>query len=413
MKTDEIRPGTRQVSGRDGLSLYVHIPFCVRKCLYCDFYSVSAGKETQEQYFETLMGEIKGSGEDISGEALLGEGLFGEARARAETLPVVSVFFGGGTPSHVEARHIVNCLNALRKRYRILDDAEITLEANPGTLTKDKLKCYQDAGFNRLSLGLQSADDRLLKKLGRIHTWEDFLSSFEMARAAGFENINIDLMSALPGDTPQNFEKGLKNLLTLSPEHFSVYSLIIAENTPFYALYGPQGTDLQELPTEDEDRTLVHRTREILTEAGYRQYEISNYAKPGFASVHNIGYWTGRTYLGFGAGASSFFYTNEERTEGRRVKNAEALDYTNLPKTEEEQLLKEDLMAEFMILGLRMTEGVKDREFRIRFGCSFFEIWQETIEKYLRFNVLLREGDRLYLSPYGQDVCSLLFEEFL
>ncbi|MBQ1376406.1 MAG: radical SAM family heme chaperone HemW, partial [Lachnospiraceae bacterium] len=276
------------------MEIYVHIPFCVRKCAYCDFYSLPDARSMEEEYFKALKEEITEWGL--------------KCRETGRT-DVSSVFFGGGTPSCADPRHISETMALLRRYFSLREDAEITLEANPGTLDKKKLETYKQAGINRLSLGLQSADDVMLEKLGRIHRFRDFEKSYYLARETGFRNISVDLMSGLPGETETGFINSLKTVLSFEPEHLSVYSLIIAENTPFYALYGPEGTKTEELPGEDTDRRIVSRTREILEASGYRQYEISNYAKPGFASRHNIGYWTGEEYLGFGAAAASFLYT--------------------------------------------------------------------------------------------------------
>ena len=436
------------------MEIYVHIPFCVRKCAYCDFYSLPDARSMEEEYFKALKEEITEWGL--------------KCRETGRT-DVSSVFFGGGTPSCADPRHISETMALLRRYFSLREDAEITLEANPGTLDKKKLETYKQAGINRLSLGLQSADDVMLEKLGRIHRFRDFEKSYYLARETGFRNISVDLMSGLPGETETGFINSLKTVLSFEPEHLSVYSLIIAENTPFYALYGPEGTKTEELPGEDTDRRIVSRTREILEASGYRQYEISNYAKPGFASRHNIGYWTGEEYLGFGAAAASFLYTkignagrrspvtetgstveaktkvdtspgfgSVPRTEAHngeeenlprtgvltgsnfppgtmavRFKNAEDLQYRQLSRTEEEFLTREDLMAEFMILGLRMKQGVSPDEFEARFGVSMEERYGHIIRKYIDFNVLRQDGERISLTPFGEDVCNILFEEFL
>ena len=391
--------------------IYVHVPFCPRKCGYCDFYSGPAGEEAVRAYFEDLREEIRENPfarprQDASGE---------------EKLRVSSVFIGGGTPSYVPAEEIASVLKLLRDRFELLPDAEISMEANPGSLTSEKCRIYREAGVNRLSLGLQSADDRLLKKIGRIHDFQAFLESFETARAAGFTNLNVDLISGLPGDTLQNFEKGLFQLLSLKPEHLSVYSLIIAENTPFYVLYGPSGRLKDELPGEEEERRMYERTGEILSEAGFRRYEISNYALPGKECRHNIGYWSHVPYIGFGAAAASFVPAEEGVM--LRYKNASSLDYLSRPYEEQERLQKEEQMREYMILKLRMTEGVSAEEFRERFGISLFETFQKEIQKTVTEGLLSirytpsenekAEASGVYLTPKGFDLANLVFEEFL
>ncbi|MBP5225102.1 MAG: radical SAM family heme chaperone HemW [Lachnospiraceae bacterium] len=369
------------------LEIYVHIPFCARKCNYCDFYSFPADEKTRETFFASLKEEILSSpwtGRSVS-----------------------SVFFGGGTPSIVKPEQIRDVLETVRDAFRILPDAEITLEANPGTVTKESLRAYKDMGIGRLSMGLQSANARTLRKLGRIHDLETFVSSFELARAAGFRNISVDLMSGLPGETLQDFENSLFQTLSLRPEHISVYSLIVEENTPFYALYGEGcGTHRSELPDEDADREMTAAAVRILSGAGYVRYEISNYARPGFESKHNTGYWTGVPYLGFGPSAASYI-------GGKRFKNPLSLNWCGLPYVECETLSKEDRMSEFMILGLRMTRGVSEADFAERFGEPLDGRYGAVIDKYVRLGALSRSGGRLFLTPYGLDVSNVILAEFL
>ncbi len=375
------------------MEIYVHIPFCVQKCLYCDFFSRTSDESVKDRYFRDLEEEIREDGRTGS--------------------YVSSVFFGGGTPSCVPEERIIEILDLLKEKYRVDPAAEITLEANPGTLTKKKLKLYQEAGISRLSLGLQSADDKVLKKLGRIHDFAAFEESFRLAREAGFTNINVDLISGIPGQDAKSFEKSMKRVLKLGPEHLSVYSLIIAENTPFYALYGPEGSLKETLPSEEEDREQVEMTRALMKAYGYRQYEISNYARPGAECRHNIGYWTQEEYIGFGAAAASFYYTDPEKTKAERVKHAESMDWRKLPPEEKEELSLSGLMAEYMILGLRMNEGVTGTKFKEMFGREMKDEYGHILDRYETYGVVKQEGDRVFLTDYGQDVCNLLFEEFL
>ena len=375
------------------MEIYVHIPFCVQKCLYCDFFSRTSDESVKDRYFRDLEEEIREDGRTGS--------------------YVSSVFFGGGTPSCVPEERIIEILDLLKEKYRVDPEAEITLEANPGTLTKKKLKLYQEAGISRLSLGLQSADDKVLKKLGRIHDFAAFEESFRLAREAGFTNINVDLISGIPGQDAKSFEKSMKRVLKLGPEHLSVYSLIIAENTPFYALYGPEGSLKETLPSEEEDREQVEMTRALMKAYGYRQYEISNYARPGAECRHNIGYWTQEEYIGFGAAAASFYYTDPEKTKAERVKHAESMDWRKLPPEEKEELSLSGLMAEYMILGLRMNEGVTGTKFKEMFGREMKDEYSHILDRYETYGVVKQEGDRIFLTDYGQDVCNLLFEEFL
>ncbi|MCC8066272.1 MAG: radical SAM protein, partial [Clostridiales bacterium] len=450
------------------LEIYIHIPFCVKKCAYCDFLSAPANRERRDRYVQTLLEEIRsgspaGCTAYVENASRLGGASVVPPRCASADIPpeergchpartgctahaknasrlggasetgdcseyiVTSVFFGGGTPSILSVEQIAAIMDALRSRFQFREDVEITLECNPGTLVSgwselcassgqadmtevpekfnspeksvkslclknisvdmgisetQKLASYRDCGINRLSFGLQSADNGELAALGRIHTWETFLHSYEAARKAGFTNINIDLMSALPGQTVHSWEHTLRQVLQLAPEHISAYSLIIEEGTPFYEKYleddrkRADGEQPQYLPSEDDERKMYALTEQMLAEAGMHRYEISNYARPGYACRHNIGYWRGIEYMGFGLGASSYLkYTTD--TEGhitavRIKKPTDHREYEKLVHAEnasrlddavEIEVLKiDDDMSEFMILGLRMMAGVSEQE---------------------------------------------------
>lgn len=382
------------------LELYIHIPFCIRKCAYCDFLSFPAGEEERSLYVEQLAREIEEAG-----------AAFGEYVAE-------TVFIGGGTPSVLEGAQIGRIMDAVRESFHLSEEAEITMEVNPGTASPEKLRSWRRSGINRLSLGLQSAQNRELRYLGRIHTAEDFLESFHAAREAGFENINVDLMSALPGQTEEAWEDTLKKVLSLMPEHISAYSLIIEEGTPFYEKYGTEGmerkgkararADLPPLPDENTERSMYEATERILSEAGYHRYEISNYARPGFECRHNRGYWTGTEYLGLGLGASSYIIRNREADLGGCPDEAGLLalsgaerflntldmgkylaysreDFRAGRHTEgRDRLTWKDRMEEFMFLGLRLTEGVAEQEFERRFGCPIRQVYGKALEECVR-----------------------------
>lgn len=369
------------------LELYVHIPFCIRKCDYCDFLSFSSTEEQQYRYMEALKKEISGAG------------AFPDSH-------VVSVFFGGGTPSVTKAELLAEILTLLKQNFLFDQDAEITLEANPGTLSEEKLQIYREAGFNRLSLGCQSVHDRELRQLGRIHTFREFLESFSQARSCGFSNINVDLMSGLPGQSLESYEASLRTVAELEPEHISAYSLIVEPGTPFAS------RDL-DLPDEETERKMYERTGEILGEYGYTQYEISNYAKPGRECRHNIGYWKRVDYLGFGPGAASLL-------ENRRFTNTTDVrkyltDSGQPEKIREntELLSKKDCMEEFMFLGLRMNEGISEQEFRRLFGETVDEVYRPVLEKYLKLEMLWRAGGRIGLTRQGVSVSNVIMAEFL
>ena len=378
------------------LELYLHIPFCVKKCNYCDFLSAPAGEETRAAYVDALLEEIRGFDEP-------------------EDYEVVTVFFGGGTPSILPGQAIFRIMEALREKFSFRKGAEITLEANPGTVDKEKLSFYKKAGINRLSFGLQSADAEELKKLGRIHTWEKFLESFQLAREAGFSNINVDLMSALPGQTKESWEKTLRQVLVLQPEHISAYSLIIEEGTPFYQLYEKDverrdaGEEPELIPSEEEERAMYEATGRILKEQGYLHYEISNYAKPGRECCHNLGYWQRRDYLGFGLGASTLL-------NPVRYKNTEDLEAYlggDFSKKEFFVLTKDNQIEETMFLGLRVLEGVSKEQFREHFSCELNVVYRKELDKLEQEGLREEEGDFVRLTSRGIDLSNPVLAEFL
>ena len=374
-----------------GMELYLHMPFCVRKCAYCDFLSFPSGAETQRMYAKRLVEDI-----DVMGKR------YGE-------IPVETIFIGGGTPSVPDSALIVEIMEHVRHAFHVADGAEISMEANPGTVTREKLTDYRKAGINRLSFGLQSANDRELKLLGRIHTWAEFLESFTLARECGFANLNIDLMSALPGQTCESWKETLSRVTALDPEHISAYSLIIEEGTPFGERYGSEeGRKL--LPDEDSEREMYHETKRFLKDCGYERYEISNYAKPGRECRHNIGYWTGVPYLGLGLGASSYldgcrFTVNPDMKQYLEEKPGMFADI--------EKLTKKDMEEEFFYVGLRMTAGVSLSEFERRFGISAKEVYPGLMETFVKEKAARFEGDRFVLTDYGLDVSNYIMAQFL
>lgn len=374
-----------------GMELYLHMPFCVRKCAYCDFLSFQTDQATQNRYAKRLMEDI-----DVMGEK------YGD-------IPVETIFIGGGTPSVPDSSLIVGIMEHVQKAFHVVEDAEISMEANPGTVTRKKLTDYRRSGINRLSFGLQSANDRELKLLGRIHTWAEFLESFHLARECGFTNINIDLMSALPGQTRESWKDTLKRVTDLNPEHISAYSLIIEDGTPFGEKYGSEeGRKL--LPDEDSEREMYHETKRFLRDCGYERYEISNYAKPGRACRHNIGYWTGLPYLGLGLGASSYM-------DGCRFAvNSDMKQYLEEKPgmfTDVEKLTKKDMEEEFFYVGLRMTAGVSLPEFERRFGVSAKDVYPGLMEMFVEEKAAVFQGDRFVLTDYGLDVSNYIMAQFL
>lgn len=378
------------------LELYVHIPFCVRKCAYCDFLSAPAGLPVQEAYVKALKKEI-------------------ENFPYTEEYRVSTVFFGGGTPSILPADMICGLLGVMRDKFSFNTDAEISIECNPGTADGEKLASYRKAGINRLSIGLQSADDKELALLGRIHTWEDFHRTYELAEKAGFSNINVDLMSALPGQTSASWERTLRRVLDMRPQHISAYSLIVEEGTPFYETYHEdvkrrdRGDTPEFLPSEEEERRMYRLTEQLLSEAGLHRYEISNYALTGYECRHNKGYWQGTDYVGFGLGASSLLHHSRYRNPAGMAEYL-AGDFSG---RECEVLTMEDQMEEFMFLGLRLMEGVREQEFSERFGIRIEEVYGEVLRRQEELGLLKRNGARIYLTPRGIDLSNTVMAEFL
>lgn len=328
--------------------------------------------------------------------------------------PVDTLFIGGGTPSLWDGDRINGLMENIRKYYCFSEDAEITIEANPGTLDAARLKAYRRAGINRISIGLQSADDRDLKTLGRIHTFEEFLENYAAAREAGFSNINVDLMSSLPGQTAAGWEQVLTAVLKLAPEHISAYSLIIEEGTEFYDRY----RDGDGLPDEEEEREIYHMTKRILEQYGYHRYEISNYCLKGYACRHNLGYWQGSQYLGFGLGASSCVgRPGGKRRRFSNISDMEAyVDASGSPfvlRRDKRILPLTEQMEEFMFLGLRCVDGISKREFTEQFMRSYDGIYGKVTETLLSQGLLQDTGERVFLTEFGLDVSNRVMAEFL
>lgn len=365
------------------LSVYVHIPFCVKKCDYCDFLSAPADENTKTEYVDRLLNEIQNEAENY------------------RNYSVVSVFFGGGTPSVLKIEDTERILSVLQRNFHIVKEAEITSEVNPKTADYAKLKEYKRMGFNRLSIGLQSALDEELKLLGRIHNYRDFLEIYEAARRAGFENINVDLMSALPGQTLENYKKSVESVLALKPEHISAYSLILEEGTPFFEQY--------EETEEELDREMYLLTGKLLENSGYHRYEISNYAKNGYECRHNKAYWERQDYIGFGIGAASLI-------ENRRFKNLSDLTSYLAGSTEKEEcfiLTEKECMEEFMFLGLRLIQGVSKKEFLEQFGTEIEKVYGNVIESMEKQGLLLNGKERVCLTCRGLDVSNYVMAGFL
>lgn len=332
-----------------------------------------------------------------------------------QTYEVQTIFLGGGTPSLLAPKQTEQIFQALYDTFDICNAAEITMEMNPGTVDQEKLQAMKKAGVNRLSIGLQSAQKEELKMLGRIHTYEDFLETWKLTEAAGFENRNIDLMSALPGQTMSSWEDTLSKVLALEPEHISAYSLILEEGTAFYDWFdkGRFDSGAWKLPSEEEEYAMGEHTIQRLEEAGMHRYEISNYAKPGRECRHNLGYWNRVEYLGIGAGSSSLI--GEERFDHIRNRReyVECIERGEPIVTETEILSEESQMEEFMYLGLRKVNGVSKTDFQEMFQKSMGEVYGKILEKLEDENLLECEGDRVRLTHRGMDVSNCVLAEFL
>lgn len=381
------------------MELYIHIPFCVKKCDYCDFLSFAADEQTQKSYVAALQKELAFYG------------------AKYKDRRITTIFIGGGTPSWLKEDYMQAIMETVYHYFSVEQDAEITIECNPGTITEHKFEVYRRIGINRLSIGLQSVHNEELKILGRIHTFEQFLKTYDMARKHGFSNINIDLMSSLPGQTREIFCDSLYQVLKLKPEHISVYSLIIEKGTPFYELYRfdavrqAAGMQTESLPTEEEEYQTTKMTQHILKEAGYHWYEISNFAKPGYECRHNIGYWKRVDYLGVGLGASSLI-DNVRYSNTRDLYTYLSVPADSLHETAA-QITRNEQMEEFMFLGLRMRDGFYRDEFTQAFGIPIEAVYGDALNHLQQEELLLKREGRIYLTDKGMDLNNYVVAQFM
>jgi oxygen-independent coproporphyrinogen-3 oxidase len=377
--------------------LYIHYPFCLRKCLYCDFNSVASSQLPPEEYVALLLGEM-------------------ELRHRAlpEPASAATLYLGGGTPSLMSPALVGRLVDAAAGRFGLQPDAEVTLEANPGTLTPEKLAGYRAAGVNRLSLGIQSFEDRLLTRLGRVHSAREAVLAFDAARRAGFANISIDLMHSLPGQSLPQWRAALERGIALGAEHISAYALSVEEGTPFARLFAAGELPL---PGEEDAARMFEMTTELLSDAGYRHYEISNFARPGCASRHNSAYWSRESYLGFGAGAHSFLNLDGL---GRRWKNAcdlpgyaEALTRGTIPEQEAELLTLDEALSESFFLGLRMLDGIDLAKLTSLYPPEPLARHLAQVASLEASGALIRQGSRVRLAPGAVILANGVFSRFL
>ena len=380
------------------LELYIHIPFCVKKCAYCDFLSGPLDEETIEEYLQSLLEEIQA------------HGLKKEFVSNYE---VTSIFLGGGTPSILSASQIEQLFVVLRESFEITEDAEITIEANPGTVTRGKLETYRACGINRISFGLQSTNNEELKSLGRIHTYEEFLESFSLARECGFDNINVDLISVIPKQTVASWEETLQKVIVLQPEHISAYSLIVEEGTPFAKVYGEGCPGEPDLPSEEDERSIYYRTEELLKAAGYHRYEISNYAKEGKECRHNLGYWERKEYLGIGLGSASLIGNTRYSNTVDLTKYIKDANQPDKIQENVQDLSAQEQVEECMFLGLRKMEGVSETEFEECFGITIDNVYGTQLEQLIEKGLLERTDGRIMLTKKGIDISNYVFAEFI
>ncbi|GAA0122181.1 MULTISPECIES: radical SAM family heme chaperone HemW [Clostridium] len=370
------------------IALYIHIPFCKNKCFYCDFASFSGKEKYMLNYIEALSKEIN----NIKSENI-----------------IKTIFIGGGTPTYLSLEGF-NILKKSIEKLNINKDVEFTVEGNPGTFTKEKLKFLKDMGVNRLSIGLQAWQNDLLKVLGRIHTVEEFKESYFMARQLGFDNINIDLMFGLPNQNLKMWEETLNEVISLEPEHISCYSLIIEEGTPFFDFYNNKKLNL---PSEDLEREMYSTTLKTLKKYGYNQYEISNFSKKNKECRHNLVYWNLNSYVGCGASAHSYInsirYSNTEDIKDY----IDRINKYNSPIVYKSENTLEENMEEFMFLGLRKIEGIKKEEFRKRFSKDVYDVYGGVINKYKSLNMLCENHERIFLNERGIEVSNVIMSEFL
>ncbi|MGL5634574.1 MAG: radical SAM family heme chaperone HemW [Sarcina sp.] len=370
------------------ISLYVHIPFCDQKCYYCDFPSFAGKGELKDRYIQAINKEINQNLDDYI---------------------IDTIFVGGGTPSSLSAKQLENMLIEVNK-FEFAKNMEFTVECNPGSITREKLEVMRKYGVNRISMGLQAVQNILLKDIGRLHSYEVFKENFKLVRECGFQNINVDLMFGLPRQRIEEWQESLEMICSLNPEHISAYSLIVEEGTKFERLY-EEGK--LKLPSEDVEREMYHLAKDILEQNGYKQYEISNYAKEGFECKHNIAYWKMYNWLGVGSAASSYIdgdrFTNYSKIE----EYIECMEKDlNIREFETKNEKKENI-EEFMFMGLRMIDGISEKEFEHRFSKTVDDYYKSILEKFLKQGLLTRENDKIYLTKKGIEYSNVVMAEML
>ena len=375
---------------KNKIGIYVHIPFCKKKCDYCDFISYCGKDDLIEKYVDSVKKEID------------------HVKIKSE---ITTIYIGGGTPSYIDSKFIVQILEKIKEK-NVAQDAEITIEVNPGTVTQEKLQDYIDCGINRISIGLQTTNDELLKQIGRIHNYEQFLETYKMAKKVGFKNINVDLMLGLPNQRIIDLKESLENVLRLAPEHISVYSLIVEEGTP---IANKIQSGKLKLPSDETERNMYWYVKNTLELNGYKHYEISNFAKKGYESKHNMNCWNQMEYVGIGTAAHSYRditrYSNTEDIK-EYIKNVQKGEFEKNRIIHEIQK-EEDSKKEFMLLGLRKIDGLKISEFRNKFGDNPIYLYRNELKKLSDEKLIIIQDDNIRLSNKGIDLANLVWEEFV
>lgn len=373
------------------IGIYIHIPFCIKKCKYCDFISFENKFDCVDKYINSLISTIENCNEEVM---------------------VDTIYFGGGTPSSIDSKYIIKILDELKRKFNIKNDAEITIEINPGTINEEKLIDYKNAGINRISIGLQSTNNNILKTIGRIHTYEQFLDAYKLVKKQGFNNINVDLMLALPTQTMEDLKESLNNVIKLNPNHISLYSLILEEGT---ILKKEILEGKLKLLDEESEREMYHITKNILEKNGYNHYEISNFAKNGFESKHNLNCWNQKEYLGFGVASHSYFnnkrFSNVENLN-EYLKNIENKEYEKNIIIHEEQN-RETKAKEFMMIGLRKIEGISISDFEQKFGINPLFYFRFEISILEEEELIEVDLDNIRLTSKGLDLANIVFEKFI
>lgn len=378
------------------LGIYIHIPFCKQKCYYCDFVSYANKEEKIQEYIKCLQEEI---------------GIESE-KYKNEEYEITTIYIGGGTPSFIDASYIERIINTIKQNYKLYENPEITIEVNPGTINEEKIKKYKDIGINRISIGLQTTKDNLLKQIGRIHTYEEFLNCYKIVKKIGIDNINVDLMLGLPNQTLGDLKESLIEVINLKPNHISLYSLILEENTILEKMVSQNMT---KLPEEDLEREMYWTTKNILEENGYIHYEISNFSKKGYESKHNLNCWGQKEYLGFGVAAHSYIknkrYCNTNNIEDyiKNIQNGKILNNRTICEIQN----KIEEQKEYMLLGLRKIQGIDIQEFKNKFIDNPIYIFHKELEKLIKEELVEIDLNQIKLTSKGLDFANLVWEEFV